>query len=274
MIRRAFADLPSRQVHYRHCGAGGAPLVMLHASPGSSKQLEPLIAAIGATRRVFAPDTAGNGDSAKLAREAPEIADYAAATLEFMDAIGLETVDLYGSHTGASIATELAILAPERVRRIVLDGIGVFSAEERDEYLAHYAPAVAPDMIGSHLNWAFMFCRDQYLFWPWYKRGRDNARGRGLPEARALHDWTLEVLKSIDTYHLAYRASFRYRKRDRLPLVARPVLAIATESDPLLPNTRDAIELVPGAALQIVPNWSSPGAMAEIAATIGAFLDG
>jgi pimeloyl-ACP methyl ester carboxylesterase len=273
MIRRAFADLALRQVHYRHAGTGGVPLVTLHASPGSSKQLEPLIAAMSASRRVIAPDTPGNGDSGPLPQGAPEIRDYALAAIEFLDALGLGAVDLYGSHTGASIATEMAILAPERVRRIVLDGVGVFSAEERAEYLARYAPAMEPDLTGAHLHWAFMFCRDQYLFWPWYKRGRENARAAGLPSAAALHQWTLEVLKAIETYHLAYRASFSYPKRERLPLVSRPLLAIVSESDPLLPNTREIARILPGATLKVLPNGAAPDFMATVAATIAEFLD-
>jgi pimeloyl-ACP methyl ester carboxylesterase len=273
MIRRAFADLPTRQVHYRHGGDGGIPLLMLHASPGSSKQLEPLIATLAETRRVIAPDTAGNGDSTKLPLEAPAIADYAAATLEFLDAMGLDTVDAYGSHTGASIATELAILAPGRVRRVVLDGVGLFSEEERNDYLANYAPAITPDLTGSHLQWAFMFCRDQYLFWPWFKRNAANSRAAGLPTAHGLHSWTLEVLKAIETYHLGYRAAFSYRKDERLPLVTAPMLAVVAADDPLLENTRQIETLVPGATFKELPATATPGFLTILTETITAFLD-
>lgn len=271
MIRRAFADLPQRQVHFRHSGTGAVPLVMLHASPGSSKQLEPLIAAMAATRRVIAPDTPGNGDSTPLAAKSPAIADYAAATLEFLDAQGFEEVDLYGSHTGASIATELAILAPGRVRKIVLDGVGIFSPEERAEYLVNYAPAVTPDINGAYLNWAFMFCRDQYQFWPWYKRAKENSRCAGLPSAAELHDWVLEVIKAIETYHLGYRAAFAYPKAERLPLVTRPLLAIADENDPLLPNTEAILRLI--ADVTFVRTSRSGGAGPRTADAIAQFLD-
>jgi pimeloyl-ACP methyl ester carboxylesterase len=277
MIRRAFADLAARQVHYRHLtpaqSSVSIPLLTLHASPGSGKQLEPLIAAMGISRRVIAPDTPGNGDSTKLNLDAPEIADYAAATLEFLDALELETVDVYGSHTGASIATELAILAPGRIRRVVLDGVGLFSAEERAEYLAHYAPAIKPDLNGAHLQQAFMFCRDQYLFWPWYRRAKENSRAAGLPHPNALHDWTVEVVKAIETYHLGYRAAFSYRKDQRLPLVLQPLLAICAEDDPLLPNTRQIETLVPGAHFRMLPRTSDAGFRSAMTATVAAFLD-
>jgi pimeloyl-ACP methyl ester carboxylesterase len=273
MIRRAFADLPERQVHYRHAGAGGLPLLMLHASPGSAKQLEPLIGALARSRRVIAPDTPGNGDSTRLTLEQPEIADYAAATLAFLDTMGLATVDVYGSHTGASIAAELAILAPDRVRRVVLDGVGLFSAEERTDYLANYAPAVTPDLSGAHLHWAFLFCRDQYLFWPWFRKGAPNNRGGGLPDPMVLHDWVLETLKAIGTYHLGYRAAFRYRKDLRLPLVTRPILALCAANDPLLENTRQIETLVPAAKLTLLPPTGTPGFMDAITTAITGFLD-
>lgn len=273
MIRRAFADLSNRQVHFRHSGAGEIPLVMLHASPGSSKQLEPLIAALSKTRRVIAPDTPGNGDSTPLAVDAPQIHDYAAAMVAFLDAQGLDQVDLYGSHTGASIATELAILAPDRIRKIILDGVGIFSAEERDEYLAHYAPAVKPDINGAHLNWAFMFCRDQYQFWPWYKRDRENSRGAGLPTPGELHDWVIEVLKSIETYHLSYRAAFGYPKAERLPLVTRPILAIADENDPLLANTEIILRLIQNVTFVRTSRSGDPGIGPKTADAISHFLD-
>jgi pimeloyl-ACP methyl ester carboxylesterase len=65
-IRRGFADVAEGQVHYREAGQsaqGGLPLLMLHASPGSAKLLEPLMGELGRRRRVVATDTLGNGDS-------------------------------------------------------------------------------------------------------------------------------------------------------------------------------------------------------------------
>jgi pimeloyl-ACP methyl ester carboxylesterase len=57
MIRRSFADFSEGQMHYRHSGTtNGNTLVMLHASPGSSLMLNPIIAAMGDHRRVIAPD--------------------------------------------------------------------------------------------------------------------------------------------------------------------------------------------------------------------------
>jgi pimeloyl-ACP methyl ester carboxylesterase len=271
MIRRAFADLGPRQVHYRHAG-DGQPLLMLHASPGSSKQLESKIAALAATRRVIAPDTPGNGDSPPLPIATPEIADYAAALLSFLDAMGVDRCDVYGSHTGASIAAELAIAAPERVGRLVIDGIGFFSEAEREHYLAHYAAPFSPDLNGSQFLEAFMFCRDQYLFWPWFEKGAKNRREGGLPSAESLHDWVLEVCKSLTTYHLSYQAAFRHRSEDRLPHLTQEVLLLAANNDPLAEQTRRAAALILRGRLTMLGHSASPDYGASLATTIEAFL--
>ncbi len=277
VIRRAFADLADGQVHYRHAGAARAdalPLLMIHPSPGSSRQLEPLMTALARTRRVIAPDTRGNGDSTPLPMQTqPEIADYARATLAFMDAAGIGRADFYGAHTGACIATELSLLAPDRVGHLVVDGLGLYSPEDRDELLAVYAPEVKPDLTGAHLNWAFMFCRDQYLFWPWFKREATHLRKVGLPSAETLHAFSLEVLKSIGTYHFAYRAAFGYPRRDRLPRLTVPTLAVCSEEDMPFPYLDEVASLVPGGRRHVIQDPGTAEGAAAAAAAIAAFLD-
>jgi len=271
MIRRGFADLPDRQVHYRHAGEG-PPLLMIHASPGSSKQLEGKIAALAQRRSVIAPDTPGNGDSTPLALPAPEIGDYADALVRFLDVVGLQRCDVYGTHTGANIGLELAIRAPERVGRLVLDGVGLFPEAERRRYLDRYARPIEVDLAGSQHLRAFMFCRDQYLFWPWFETGRENRRDGGLPSPEALHDWVLEVLKALGTYHLSYRAAFAYPARERLTELKRPVMLIAAGSDPLADQTREAAALLPGARFRDLPHGADPGFGEAFVAAVHSFL--
>jgi pimeloyl-ACP methyl ester carboxylesterase len=251
---RAFANLPDRQVHYRHAGAGGVPLLMLHASPGSSRTLDHL------------------GDSPALPIAEPKIADYAGAEFDVLDSLGLHTVDLYGAHTGACVAIEMAIAAPQRIRRIVLDGIAMFSEAEVGAYLAQYAPPMQPDLAGTHLPWAFQFCRDQSLFFPWFDRRPETARGLGLPSAQALHANVLDVLKSLETYHLAYHASFRYPVRTRLPLLPQPVLALAASDDPLHAHLPEALQLIPNVITDKRGPLRAPDSVANLANAINAFL--
>jgi pimeloyl-ACP methyl ester carboxylesterase len=277
-MQRAFADLPqshgpARQVHYRHGGGGGVPLLMLHASPGAGKQLVPLAEALSSGRRVLTPDRPGSGDSPALASHEPTITDYAYDAAAFLDALGVAQTDLYGAHTGACIAVELAIMAPGRVRRVVLDGISLLPPDQTAAYLAQYAPPRLPDLAGTHLPWVFQFCRDQALFFPWFAPTRDNARGLGLPSAEALHDVVVEVLKCLPTYHQGYHAAFRYDGPARLPLVAQPVLATCAEDDPLRTHLEQAASLLPHATMAIAGSLRAPGGTMARANIIAAFLD-
>jgi pimeloyl-ACP methyl ester carboxylesterase len=272
MIRRSFADLADRQVHYRRAGEG-RPLLMIHASPGSSKQLEGKIARLAKTRSLIAPDTPGNGDSTPLPIEAPQIGDYAAALLPFLDAIGIERCDVYGTHTGANIGLELAIRYPARVRRLILDGVGLYPPAERRRMLEHYAHPFEPDLTGSQFLKAFMFCRDQYVFWPWFDTSREGRRDGGLPAPEVLHDWVLEVAKATRTYHLGYRAAFAYPAAERLPKLERPLLLMASQSDPLFDHTRQAAALLPGTKFAPLGHGAEPTFAEAFAATVESFLD-
>jgi pimeloyl-ACP methyl ester carboxylesterase len=270
-IRRRFLDVPFGQMHYRTAGDGPV-LVLFHASPGSSRQLETLIRAFAVTHRVIAPDTPGNGDSDPLPIAAPAIADYAAAMVQLMAGLGVERADVYGSHTGSCIAAEVAILAPLLVRRVVHDGAGVFTEQEVAVHLANYAQPFEPDLDGAYLMRAFMFCRDQFLFFPWYARSRQARRDSGMGSAQALHLWVIEVLKAAKTYPLAYRAAFSYPTRERLPLVTQPTLCMAAEDDPLCDGTREVAPTVPGGRFVQLPRYDSPDYVAQLVGAVNGFL--
>lgn len=274
-VRRGFADIAEGQVHYREAGWGrpGIPLVMLHASPGSALMLQPLLAELGAARRVVATDTLGNGDSAPPAQISPTIAYFADAHLRALGALGIDRFDLYGSHTGANIACEIAIAHPDRVRRLILDGVSLYTADERADMLANYAPGVTIDQNGTQLHWIWHFVRDVYLFWPWYRRDAAHRRTLGLPSADDLHDKVVEVLKAARTYHIPYRAAIAYDKEPRLPLVRTPTLLACAETDMFMEYFERARALMPGAETAVTCGTGSPAALAATARQFAAFLD-
>jgi pimeloyl-ACP methyl ester carboxylesterase len=142
-------------------------------------------------------------------------------------------VRVYGSHTGAAIGTELAILAPDRVSALVLDGVSLMQGEELADVLARYAFPFEPDLEGAYLMRLFQFCRDQYMFFPWYNRTRAGRRDGGLGSATDLHAWITEVMKANATYHLNYRAAFKWPADKRMPLLQCPTLVTAAVNDPL-----------------------------------------
>lgn len=270
-IRRGFCDVGERSVHYRTVGEG-RPLLAIHASPGSARQLQSLMMSLADDRMVIAPDTPGNGDSDPLAGNDPDIVTLAAATLQFLDAMSIDRVDLYGSHTGAAIAAELAILAPDRIGGVVLDGIHAPDETERKTFLARYAFPFEPDLDGAYMLRAFQFCRDQYIFFPWYDRTIAAQRRGGLPRPQDLHNWVVEVLKSAQTYHLSYRAAFRWRALDRLPLMPQPALVLAGENDPLFDHTETAAGVIADGRFIGLGRLDSPEFPTQRAEAILSFL--
>ena len=210
-VRRGFVDVEGWQAHYRELGNASLPkLVMFHGSPGSGFSLVPLMRALAKDRHVLAIDSRGNGDSTAFEQETPTIAEYANAHLGVLNALGLERFDVYGYHTGTAICTELSIGHVERINKVILDGVSVFSPDESSELFANdHAPDIPITAEGTQLFQAWNMVRDAHLFWPWWDRGQKNIRDLGLPDANYLHGETIEVLKSCGTYYQSYRAALR-----------------------------------------------------------------
>lgn len=273
-LSRAFAETPAGRIHYRYHRPESprGVLLMLHASPTSSWSMRTLGGALAGEYHVICPDTPGNGDSDPLEVEQPRIEDFAAAMLDLLDALGIERASAYGSHTGAHTAIELGIADPDRIAKVVLDGIALFEGEERQDMLSNYAPEVQPDLEGRHLVWAFQFMRDQNIFFPWFKRDAEHLRGMGIVAPELLHKATVEVLKALTTYHKAYRAAFSHRVRERMPLLTQEALALCDEQDPLHDQTREAVSLAPRGKFMSMPPYADAGFLTRKRDAILSFL--
>ncbi len=255
IIDRAFLRVPAGLIHYRHtagtAGSGATPLIMAHGGPGSSAGLASLMAAFAEDRVVVAPDMMGNGDS-DPPPDAPTIGFYAEGLLAVMDHLGLETADLYGHHTGAQVACEVALAQPGRVRRLVLDGVGLFPDEQREEFLTRYAPPIVPDPSGDHLLWLWEFIGETTQHFPHYlKDDAHRIPGGAAPHPAAWTARVAEVLKVWSTYHLAYAAAFTHDLAARLALLTTPTTLLAVRGDPLEIYAEAAQRLISGARVEI-----------------------
>ncbi|MEQ8516774.1 MAG: hypothetical protein RIC38_14310, partial [Chromatocurvus sp.] len=115
-LERGFLRIDDGQIHhFYHDGGAGLPVLLLHASPASARTTAPLAAALAHAHPVSAPDTMGNGLSDPVPLTSPDMADYAHIMLRYMSARGIDRYVVYGSHTGAHIAVEMAIAAPDKV---------------------------------------------------------------------------------------------------------------------------------------------------------------
>ena len=256
---RSYVTTRHGQLLVRRIHGVGRPLVMLHASPTSSALLEPLMRELAANRPVIALDTAGNGDSDPPRGDGPfDLADFASIASEALAGLAPDEFDLYGTHTGAMIAMEVAISNP-RVRRLILDGVTMFDDGDRpgllprEELLANYLPRFEPSWDGTHLTAAWHFRRAFTTYWPWFRRSRDGIRWVPMVELAAFHRGFVEVARRLDTYHLPYHAALAYPTADRLPLIGVPTLIAAHPDDPLQAHSPEAASLVPDARWDALP---------------------
>ncbi|RPE47061.1 pimeloyl-ACP methyl ester carboxylesterase [Streptomyces sp. Ag109_O5-1] len=117
-------DTPHGALAYREVGpATAAPLLLLNRFRGTLDHWDPaLLDVLAAHRRVIVFDSAGvgysGGEPADTVRGMTEVA------VAFLDALGLQKVDLLGWSMGGFVALDLALERPERVRRLVVAGSG------------------------------------------------------------------------------------------------------------------------------------------------------
>ncbi len=271
-IDRAFARLSEGLIHYRHAGDNDRlpPILMMHPSPASSRALQPLIQALGAERRVIAPDTLGNGDSAPPSIESPELGYYADSMLRLMDALDIQTFDVYGSHTGSHIGIEMAHQANDRIGHLVLHGIAVLDEDDQREFLTHYAPPQGVDPIGSQFNWAWHYVRDQMIFYPHFRKTPEHIRAGGHLDAQFLHELTVDVLKNLAHYHKTYHAVFKHDVIARLATIDTAAAILAHQDDPL----NDAIAVVRARCANVSVVALETETPVEAAASIVKFTQG
>ena len=95
----------------------------------------------------------------------------------------------------------------------------------------------------------------------------------GLPDAAALHELTVEVLKSLGSYQMSYRAAARYPKRDRLALLRARTLVASARSDALHRYLDEMHSLVAGSQLLSLAELESGAGLDEAAIAYTRFLD-
>lgn len=248
-VHRGYVAMRYGQLHYAisdpdtAASRQQAPLVMLHQTPNSLAEFGPLIAQMGKDRLVIAIDTPGYGGSDAPPSQ-PTIEDYAVVVAEALQALGLNpqrSVDLLGNHTGAFIATALATLQPQRVRKLALIGVFVVS----DDVLANMRKLMPhPESYTEIIDY-------------WCSRVptvRSIYEAEGVPDSA----WALRVdsLRPIATRReYGHHAAFEYaaRARTELPKVTQPVLLMAI-ADNIEDATRRSAPLFPNAKLLELPH--------------------
>ena len=242
-IRRGYMDSSLGQIHYRYTGTGEA-LLLLHQSATSSVAYEPIMQHLAANYSTIAMDTPGFGLSdypkAKL-----NIAQYADIVVEFMDAMSIATANVFGFHTGASIACELAAGFPSRVSKLILNGAPcVTQPEEGQNRLNKVFKLVLPKDGSEGVG---------YVQKLWDYLLHETPPDKTL-DIENLHTELVWRLKAGPRAFEAYDAVFTYDMTARLPSIQAPTLVLAAEADTLGSLVDRTASLVKKSQKQIIPN--------------------
>lgn len=266
LIERTFVQGLYGQVHVRVAkpaiGLEKPPLVLFHASPYSSHYFLPFMAEMAKDRIVIAMDTPGYGDSDPPPKP-PSIAEYAKSAILALAHMGYDEdrpVDMLGYHTGALIASEIAITEPKSVRRLVLPGLPFLIGEARSEAYQKY---VKPEMLsvdGKHLA-------DKWSFAAY-------AMPAGVSLERAQEHFN-DMMQCYPRCWWSYHGVFSYESEKRFPEISHPVLLISYDGS-LGEETKAAKSIITHARhvhIDGVTRGAFDLAVDEIAAATREFLD-
>ena len=257
---------------YRDFGAGDVPLVLLQHFRGSLDNWDPaLIDALASERRVVAFDNVGVAGT--TGRTPSRVEAMAHDAIAFVDAIGVERIDLLGFSIGSFVAQEIALIRPDLLRRLVLAS----AAPQGAPGMHGWAPDVIGAVGGREPN------PQGYL--DVFFAHTDSSRQAGQEVAGRIFGRTADRDEptSWETRQAQYDAICawgipNHALLERVTGIQLPVFVANGESDPMiLPRYSHLLAgLLPDARLKIYPD-AAHGFLfqhhAEFAADVHAFLE-
>lgn len=144
-VRKAYVDGRYGQIHLRIADAQTKsekpPLICLHQSPKCGLEFDTFMRVACRDRMVIAPDYPGYGMSdAAPSEDDTTIPMYAEEMWRVVDALALDQVDLFGNHTGAKVAAEMAMQQGYRVHAIAMISAAILTDEEREMFKDMFTP--------------------------------------------------------------------------------------------------------------------------------------
>ena len=146
-----------------HDSGHGFPLILLHGSgPGVTglANWRLVMPTLSKKSRVLVPDIVGFGYTERPSGVIYSMQTWLQHTLDFMNALEVESVDLVGNSFGGALALAFAIKNPGRVRRLILMGsVGLdFEITKALDLIWGYSPSVE-----NMRNMMTYFAHDQNL---------------------------------------------------------------------------------------------------------------
>jgi pimeloyl-ACP methyl ester carboxylesterase len=198
--------------------AGQGQPVVYFAGVGGLPRWSPFLDALAATRRVIAPSLPGFPGAVDF-RHLDDYYEWVVAALELIEKLAGESIDLVASSVTAPLAAEIAGLARDRVRRLVLVApFGIYDDAHPPADL--WAQRPGPDVLPS------LLCNDPQR---WTKQWQ-------MPDSEDAVEWGLYLTRSMEA---AARFLFPMGNtgiEKRLYRVAQPTLLIRGADDRVMPQ--------------------------------------
>jgi pimeloyl-ACP methyl ester carboxylesterase len=236
-----FATLASTTVHYRDSGQGTA-FLLLHASPGDSRDFDAVEPALARSVRVLRLDWPGFGLSPAPSEQALQDCDFHTRVVrEFLNHLGIDQAVLIGNSIGGNVAVRFAVASPERVKALVLVSPGGFT--HHNVLTRAFCALQASRLSIPPVRWAGRYLR---LKTEWTRAMVDRARGEQSGSA------TIAVARAV--WKLFSRPEFDLR--EQVAHLHLPVLLMFGEMDPVIPAHKDGLvarKLLPHAQFRTLP---------------------
>ena len=228
----------------------GPPLLFVHGLSGCWQNWLENIPHFARTHRVIAVDLPGFGAS-PLPREPISIPGYARFLDRVCDALSIDAAAVVGNSMGGHIATELAIVSPQRVERLMLVSAAGISAEHAQRHAVMTGGRVlAAVMTRAAVRNAEMAQRPgtRRIALSFVARHPDRL---SAPLAHELMEGAgkpgfLPALEAVITHRIS----------ERLPQIACPTLVLWGEDDHVI-SVRDARrfgKLIPDVRVEVWPD--------------------
>ena len=128
-------DVASHRIQYLDSGGHGRPLLMLHGFAADYFSWPRMARHLGDDYRVIAPDLPGFGESSRIETASYDISHQADRIRGFLDALGVQRVDIIGNSMGGWIAAAFAARYPDRVRTLTLIDTGGITAPHPSPFM-------------------------------------------------------------------------------------------------------------------------------------------
>jgi len=225
-----------------HWRGEGAPLVLIAGLGGRGASWQPFLDTAARRFRVLTFDTPGAGKSPPLAGPV-SIRELAGQVGQLLDRLGIESAHVVGRSMGGMIAQELALLAPERIERLVL-----VSTTARPD--AHLQAIFRLWARMAELDLPADLRRHSTLLWCLGSRSLATN-----PHAQAYLRATRAPGRSRD-YALQAEACARHDALERLSALRTQALVVSGTDDRLTPARHAELlaKTIPGAELAYIPD--------------------